>query len=62
MEKVISKFDKILEEKQRRDQKTKVFNNLILFFGIETLILFFIVVFNNKYSLKIPDTTLNILI
>lgn len=62
MEILITKFDSILTERQKREQKWQVFSKLFWFFWIETFILFLLVWLNKKWALGIDNTTLQILV
>jgi len=63
IEKIISKFDAILDIKQKRDQKKEVFTKLFFFFFVETVALFAIIILNWFWYnwFKIDDTTLQII-
>lgn len=54
-------FDKILERKQDREQKEKIFKRLFLFFIMETIWLLFLILSVWFWILNISDTTLQIL-
>lgn len=55
MEKIIKKFDEILEEEQTREQKNIILTKLLWFFGIQIFVLFAFLLINGNvlFGLKI---------